>query len=59
MQPIATPATKGRGSVAGGCTSLDGTCLDVADTEENRAEYGLPWGQSGGERLPRRCGSWC
>src|ERR671921_777241 len=35
VRPIATPATKGAWYRAWRLVSLDGSCLDVADTEEN------------------------
>jgi hypothetical protein len=48
VQPVATPASKGAWHRGWRLASLDGTCLDVADTEENRAEFGVP-GASRGE----------
>jgi hypothetical protein len=33
--------------------SLDGSCLDVADTEENRAEFGLPGASRGESAFPQ------
>jgi hypothetical protein len=42
VRPIATPATKGACYRAWRLVSLDGSCLDVADTEANRAEFGVP-----------------
>src|SRR3954465_13251093 len=41
VQPIATRASKGAWYRTWRLASLDGTCLDVADTEENRAEFGV------------------
>jgi hypothetical protein len=48
VRPIATPATKGAWYRRWRLVSLDGSCLDVADTGENGAAFGRP----GGERLP-------
>src|ERR687894_2424892 len=42
VRPIATPATKGAWYRAWRLVSLDGSCLDVADTEGNRAAFGRP-----------------
>src|ERR687890_441680 len=53
VQPIATPATKGARYRGWRLTSLDGTCLDVADTEENRAEFGLPGASRGESAFPQ------
>src|ERR671916_555188 len=39
VRPIATPATKGALYRAWRLVSLDGSCLDVADTEENRSAF--------------------
>src|SRR5437588_8471874 len=41
VQPIATSATQGAWYRGWRLASLDGSCLDVADTEENRAEFGV------------------
>jgi hypothetical protein len=40
VQPIATRASKGAWYRDWRLVSLDGSCLDVADTEANRAEFG-------------------
>ena len=40
--PVATPATKGAWYREWRLVSLDGSCLDIADTEENRAAFGRP-----------------
>ena len=40
VRPIATPATKGMGYRRWRLVSLDGSCLDIADTEENRVAFG-------------------
>src|SRR3954464_10240071 len=53
VQPVATPATKGARYRGWRPTSLDGTCLDVADTEENRAEFGLPGASRGESAFPQ------
>ena len=53
VQPIATPATKGARYRGWRLTSLDGTCLDVADTEENRAGFGLPGASRGESAFPQ------
>jgi hypothetical protein len=53
VQPIATPATKGARYRGWRLTSLDGSCLDVADTEENRAEFGLPGASRGESAFPQ------
>jgi hypothetical protein len=42
VQPIATSATQGAWYRGWRLASLDGSCLDVADTAENCAEFGLP-----------------
>ena len=39
VQPIATRASKGAWYRGWRLASLDGTCLDVADTAENRAQF--------------------
>ncbi len=53
VQPIATPATKGAWYRGWRLASLDGSCLDVADTEENRAEFGLPGASRGESAFPQ------
>jgi hypothetical protein len=40
--PLATPATKGAWYRGLRLMSIDGTCLDVADTPANEAEFGRP-----------------
>ena len=42
VQPVATRATKGAWYRAWRLVSLDGSCLDVADTEKNRTAFGRP-----------------
>jgi hypothetical protein len=53
VRPIATPATKGRWYRAWRLVSLDGSCLDVADTEENRAAFGRPEASRGESAFPQ------
>src|SRR3712207_4463401 len=50
---MATPATKGAWYRGWQLASLDGGCLDVADTEENRAEFGLPGASRGESAFPQ------
>src|SRR4051812_1706317 len=52
VRPIATPATKGAWYRAWRLVSLDGSCLDVADTAENEAAFGRPGAGRGGGALP-------
>src|SRR5947199_326988 len=42
VRPVATPATKGAWYREWRLVSLDGSCLDVADTAENGAAFGRP-----------------
>src|ERR1044072_5585864 len=42
VRPIATPVTRGARYRTWRLVSLDGSCLDVADTTENRAAVGRP-----------------
>lgn len=53
VQPMATSATQGAWYRGWRLTSLDGTCLDVADTEENRAAFGLPGASRGASAFPQ------
>jgi hypothetical protein len=53
VQPIATPASKGAWYRSWRLASLDGSCLDVADTEENRAEFGMPGASRGESAFPQ------
>jgi len=53
VQPIATRATKGAWYRAWRLVSLDGSCLDVADTEENRTEFGYPGASRGESAFPQ------
>jgi hypothetical protein len=51
--PIATRASKGAWYRAWRLVSLDGSCLDVADTEANRAAFGLPGASRGESAFPQ------
>jgi hypothetical protein len=53
VQPIALQASKGAWYRGWRLTSLDGTCLDVADTEENRAGFGMPGASRGESAFPQ------
>jgi len=53
VRPVATRATKGAWYRGWRPVSLDGTCLDVADTEANRAEFGRPGGGRGESAFPQ------
>jgi hypothetical protein len=53
VQPIATRASKGAWYRGWRLVSLDGTCLDVADTEENRAAFGVPGASRGESAFPQ------
>ncbi len=53
VRPIATPATKGAHYRAWRLVSLDGSCLDVADTEENGAAFGRPGAGRGASAFPQ------
>jgi hypothetical protein len=53
VRPIAAPATKGAWYRRWRLVSLDGSCLDVADTEANRAEFGLPGASRGESAFPQ------
>lgn len=53
VQPIATRASKGAWYRAWRLVSLDGSCLDVADTEENRTEFGCPGASRGESAFPQ------
>jgi Insertion element 4 transposase N-terminal/Transposase DDE domain len=53
VQPIATSASKGAWYRGWRLASLDGSCLDVADTEENRAEFGVPGASRGESAFPQ------
>src|SRR4051794_19002860 len=53
VQPIATRASKGAWYCGWRLVSLDGPCLDVADTEENRAAFGVPGASRGESAFPQ------
>src|SRR3954452_11820034 len=53
VRPIATPATRGARYRAWRLVSLDGSCLDVADTEENCAAFGRPEASRGESAFPQ------
>src|SRR5687767_9145343 len=53
VQPIATSATRGAWYRGWRLVSLDGSCLDVADTEENRAAFGCPAASRGESAFPQ------
>src|SRR5215212_4882401 len=53
VRPVATPATKGAWYRAWRLVSLDGSCLDVADTEANRACFGCPGASRGESAFPQ------
>jgi hypothetical protein len=51
--PLATPATMGAWYREWRLVSLDGSCLDVADTAENRAAFGRPEASRGESAFPQ------
>ena len=53
VHPIATRATKGAWYRDCRLVSLDGSCLDVADTAANRAAFGLPGASRGESAFPQ------
>ena len=53
VRPIATPATKGAWYRAWRLVSLDGSCLDLADTAENCAAFGRPGAGRGASAFPQ------
>src|SRR3954449_2693914 len=53
VRPVATSATKGAWYRAWRLVSLDGSCLDVADTEENCAAFGRPEAGRGESAFPQ------
>jgi hypothetical protein len=53
VRPIATPTTKGAWYRAWRLVSLDGSCLDVADTAENGAAFGRPAASRGESAFPQ------
>src|SRR3954454_21241371 len=53
VRPVATSATKGARYRAWRLVSLDGSCLDVADTAENEAAFGRPGAGRGESAFPQ------
>jgi hypothetical protein len=53
VRPIATRASKGAWYRDWRLVSLDGSCLDVADTEANRACFGCPGASRGESAFPQ------
>jgi hypothetical protein len=53
VRPIATRASKGAWHRRWRLVSLDGSCLDIADTEANRAAFGLPGASRGASAFPQ------
>jgi hypothetical protein len=53
VRPIAIPATKGAWYRQWRLVSLDGSCLDVADTEENDTAFGRPAASRGESAFPQ------
>jgi hypothetical protein len=53
VRPIATPATRGARYRGWRLVSLDGSCLDVADTGENCAAFGRPGAGRGESAFPQ------
>ena len=52
VRPVATRTTRGAWYRQWHLVSLDGSCLDGADTEEDRRAFGRPEGRPRRERLP-------
>jgi transposase IS4-like protein/DDE family transposase len=53
VRPVATRATRGAWYRQWRLVSLDGSCLDVADTEGNRAAFGRPGASRGESAFPQ------
>jgi Insertion element 4 transposase N-terminal/Transposase DDE domain len=53
VRPVATPATRGAWYREWRLVSLDGSCLDVADTAENCAAFGRPEASRGASGFPQ------
>jgi hypothetical protein len=53
VRPVATRATKGAWYRQWRLVSLDGSCLDVADTGENRAAFERPGASRGASAFPQ------
>lgn len=53
VTPVATPETRGAWYRQWRLVSLDGSTLDVADTEENEEEFGRPGASRGASAYPK------
>jgi Insertion element 4 transposase N-terminal/Transposase DDE domain len=53
VHPVATPATQGAWYRGWRLVSLDGSCLDVADTGDNRAAFERPGASRGESAFPQ------
>src|SRR3712207_3802301 len=53
VRPVATRATRGAWYRRWRLVSLDGSCLDLADTGENRAAFGRPGASRGESAFPQ------
>jgi hypothetical protein len=53
VHPVATRATRGAWYRRWRLVSLDGSCLDIADTEENRGTFGRPEASRGESAFPQ------
>jgi hypothetical protein len=53
VHPVATRATRGAWYRQWRLVSLDGSCLDIADTEENRGTFGRPEASRGESAFPQ------
>src|SRR5215213_4259286 len=53
VHPVATRATRGAWYRQWRLVSLDGSCLDIADTEVNRATFGRPEASRGERAFPQ------
>ena len=53
VQPVATRATRGAWYRRWRLVSLDGSCLDVADTDENRTAFARPEASRGESAFPQ------
>src|SRR4051794_6945456 len=53
VRPVATPATRGAWHREWRLVSLDGSCLDVADTAENDDAFGRPEASRGESAFPQ------
>jgi Insertion element 4 transposase N-terminal/Transposase DDE domain len=53
VRPVATRATQGAWYRSWHLVSLDGSCLDIADTEENHAAFGRPEASRGESAFPQ------